>query len=383
MLVTVNGVFLGNAASPIIFSTEENALLYFSVMPLKPEFKPFAFSLRVNPQMTLPDEYGHIVFLPAHRYELRLRAPKYKENFCPPVKKILQRVKVSVSSQNNFKIIEHNNLDYAKISQKIGKGDLTDQDKTSEQPIEIPPAPELNLKGKTKHAGNSTAANKTYIVSIINDGADRLCVEYGKNAFYYDLPPNLKNLTLKAELLNNYLVAAVMGEKQEDVYKEKYLLVLKGRAGSYEAKIEGFFDLIHQEGKKISALTLNRDIALRGKVSVFDGQSLEKVDEYYVYVNKEPNRTDDIRLMPIAVFEAVKCKDFAEAKYYLTDSLNAILTEEKLEEFFADYIDIMPNNYYAQYPHSFLLIDKNNKASLFKAVYRNNKIDNFFEVEFK
>ncbi|HEY8419775.1 MAG TPA: hypothetical protein VIL03_05010 [Clostridia bacterium] len=385
MLVTVNGVFLGNAATPIIFTTEENALLYFSVMPLKPEQKPFAFSLRVNREMSLPQEYGHIVFLPANRYELRLNAPKYKETFEPPIKKVLQKIKVSVnSSQANFKIIDQNNLDYSKISQKIGKGLITlDAVEKSQNTDSVINQPETTQSGKTGSKSNKPVANKTYIVSLINDGADRICVECGKDAFYYTLPQNLKNLTLKAEILNNNLVAAVMGEKQDDVFKEKYLLVIKGKPNNYEVKIEGFFDLVHQEGKKISALTLNRDIALRGKVSVFDGQSLEKIEEYYVYVNKEPNRTDDIRLMPIAVFEAVKCKDFAEAKYYLTESLNAILTEEKLEEFFADYVDIIPNNYYSQYPHSFLLIDKNNKASLFKAVYRNNKIDNFFEVEFK
>jgi hypothetical protein len=388
MLVTVNGVFLGNAATPIIFTTEENALLYFSVMPLKTEHKPFAFSLRVNPEMSIPQEYGHIVFLPARRYELRLSAPKYKETLEPAVKKVLQRIKVSVNSaQSNFKIIEHNNLDYSKISQKIGNGkNNVNKDQNVESKTQnidsVDPQPVAPPEKKGPKS-NTPVANKTYIVSLINDGADRICIECGKDVFSYILPQNLKNLTLKAEILNNYLVAAVMGEKQDDIFKEKYLLVIKGKPNNYEIKIEGFFDLICQEGKKISALTLNRDIALRGKVSVFDGQSLEKAEDYYVYVNKEPNRTDDVRLMPIAVFEAVKCKDFAEAKFYLTESLNAVLTEDKLEEFFADYIDIIPNNYYSQYPHSFLLIDKNSKASLFKAVYRNNKIDNFFEVEFK
>lgn len=379
MLVTVNGVFLGNAANPILFTTEENALLYFMVMPLDSAFKPYAFSLKINSEMTLPPEYGTIIFLPTRRYEIRLIAPKYKESFEPPIKKILQSVKVlENSSKNNFKIAE-SDANLASLNRKIGNGsgnnneNIPDNSQNASLDTAKPEPPKSSSKKTVKY----------YIVSLINDGADRISIEYGKHVFYYTLPQGLKNLTLKAEILNNNLVAAVMGEKKDDIFKEKYLLVLKGKADNYEVKIEGFFDLIHQEGKKISTLTLNRDIALRGKVCVFDGVSLEKIDEYYVYVNKEPNRTNDIRLMPIAVFEAVKCKDFAEAKHYLTDSLNAILSEKKLEEFFADYVDIMPNNYYQQYPHSFLLIDKNNKASLFKAVYRDNKIDNFFEIEIK
>lgn len=405
MLITVNGVFLGNAASPITFYTEENALLYFWVMPLDINFKPFAFSLRVNPNMTLPQEFGHIITMPARRYELRLSAPRYQLDSEPPIKKILQKIKVLAdSSQNNFKIVEPSiitNNEYQQINQKINNGNNlieksqsnntqnqsnnTDDKKTQIQNSKN--EPKVNASKSATNSKNTkstkTQTKKSYTVSLINDGQDRVCIEYGKDVFYHTLPQNLKDLSLKAEMLNSNLVVAVMAKKEDDLFKEKYLLVIKGKANKYEIKIDGFFDLIHQEGKNIITLKLNRDIALRGKVCVFDGQTLESTDEYYVYVNKEPNRTQDTRLMPIAVFEAVKCKDYAEAKYYLTDSLNEILTEQKLEEFFEDYIDIMPNSYYMQYPHSFLLIDKDNKASLFKAVYRNNKIDNFFEIEFK
>ncbi|HHW89995.1 MAG TPA: hypothetical protein GX745_03730 [Clostridiales bacterium] len=428
ILITVNGVFLGNAATPITFYTEENALLYFWAMPLESDYKPFAFSLRVNPNMTLPQEFGTIIALPARRYELRLCAPKYQTEYEPPIKKILQSIKVKAeSSQNNFQIAEqvniaqiteknsddkisnniieqkinnsedlkkqtnskdnltrHPNNNIQKTSVKISQDNKDDiqSNSISQNPVKSN-SQKSNQQPVNKTKPAQKGAAKNYIVSLINDGADRLCIEYGKDVFYHALPKNLKNLTLKAEMLNSDLVAAVTAQKEDDNLKDKYLLVIKGKPKKYEVKIEGFFDLIHQEGKKISALKLNRDIALRGKVSVFDGQTLEKSDEYYVYVNKEPNRAQDIRLMPIAVFEAVKCKDFSEAKYYLTDSLNEILTEQKLEEFFEDYVEILPNNYYSQYPHSFLLIDKNNKASLFKAVYKNNKIDNFFEIEFK
>jgi hypothetical protein len=424
MLITVNGVFLGNAATPITFYTEENALLYFWAMPLELDYKPFAFSLRVNPNMTLPQEFGTIISLPERRYELRLNAPKYQTEYEPPIKKIIQSVKVAAdSSQNNFRIADQisntqtaykdddSQISYNITEQKInnannlatpqnnnniqnasaekapltqdGKNDIKDSASSQNpaKPNEEKPSKQSPAKNNPKPA--KKGASKSYTVSLINDRVDRLCIEYGKDVFYHTLPKNLKNFTLKAEMLNSDLVAAVTAQKDDDNFKDKYLLVIKGKPKKYKIKIEGFFDLIRQEGKKISALKLNRDIALRGKVSVFDGQTLEKIDEYYVYVNKEPNRAQDIRLMPIAVFEAVKCKDFAEAKYYLTDSLNEILTEQKLEEFFEDYVEIMPNNYYLQYPHSFLLIDKNNKASLFKAVYRNNKIDNFFEIEFK
>ena len=189
-------------------------------------------------------------------------------------------------------------------------------------------------------------------------------------------------IVIKAEILNNELVACVTAEDDSENYKTLYLLIIKGTSNKYQVKIEEFVNRIMQEGKKITTLKLKGDIACRGHMTVYDGQNFDKTEEYYVYCKGEPEHTTDNRLMPMAVFEAVKCNDFQEAKYYLTDSLNEILTPEKLEEFFGEYYEIIPNSYYSQYPHSFLLIDGNNTATLFNTVYKNNKIDNFTEIEF-
>lgn len=419
MLITVNGIFLGNAGSPITFVTEENALLYFSVLPFDHNFKPFAFSLKVNSDMTLPSELGVIVNLPAHRYEIRLNAPKYPEMLPPPVPKIIKTITVKAGSPKNSIVItdegafENSIINNQKSEQiLVPKNTLPSVIKMQDQKKDFniindsePSKPSAVILSDEKLPKNQplyknesstgstltlnppkspkkTTTQKNYKVSLVEDVGTRMCIECGKDIFYHILPQGINNINLKAEILNNELVACVTAEDDEEKYKMKYLLLIKGTPDKYQIMIEGFVDKITQEGKKITTLKLKGDIACRGLITVYDGQTFEKTEEYYVYCKGEPVHTLDNRLMPIAVFEAVKCKDFNEAKYYLTDSLNEILTPEKLEDFFEDYYEIIFNNYYSQYPHSFLLIDKNNNAALINTVYKNNKIDNFVEIEF-
>lgn len=417
MLITVNGVFLGNASSPITFLTEENALLYFSVMPFGCDFRPFAFSLKVGTNMTIPNEFGYVITLPSNRYEIRLEAPKYPELTPLPVPKIVKSITVKSNSKNTMIITDVKNSDIQNIqkSEPINnypkvipapitiqeqieiKNDAVNITEPTEQSLLIQNEDDTAKKHneyKNESSANSTltlnpdkstkksTTLKTYKVSIIEDVRTRLCIECGKDVFYHTLPQNLTNINLKAEILNNELVACVTAEENIDQYKILYLLIIKGTLGKYLVKLDGFWDKITQEGKKIITLKLKGDIACRGLKTVYDGQTFEKTEEYYVYCKGEPVRTTDTRLMPIAVFEAVKCKDFQEAKYYLTESLNQILTAEKLEDFFGEYEEIFPNHYYSQYPHSFLLVDRSNKATLINTVYKNNKIDNFVEIEF-
>jgi hypothetical protein len=406
MLITVNGIFLGNAATPITFVTEENALLYFWVMPFDDEFKPFAFSLKIGRNMGLPQEFGYIVSMPARRYEIRLNAPKYPELVPPPASKIIKTLIVkSNNPKNNIAItdegahiqndkttlpkimpdtIKHQSLENNSEKQTNSPTLMSEvlPDLPEKQPVQINESSgNSSLVLNPKKSTSKTSAQKSYKVSLIEDLSTRLKIECPKDVFYHNLPHGLNNINLKSEIVNNELVTCVTAEENES-YKTLYLLIIKGTQGKYQVKIEDFVDRIAQEGKKITTLKFRGDIACRGFITVFDGQTFEKTEEYYVYCKGEPIHTTDNRLMPMAVFEAVKCKDFIEARYYMTDSLNDILTPEKLENFFDDYQEIIPNNYYSQYPHSFILIDKNNSATLFNAVYKSNKIDNFTEIEF-
>ena len=421
MLITVNGVFLGNAYNPITFLTEENALLYFSVMPFDYGYKPFAFSLRVNPDMTLPETLGHIVIMPARKYEIRLNIPKYPELMPPPITKILKTITVKASNSKNNIVITDESINLAEngiVTKKIEPTKtfktalpavlkLQDSTDTETSPnnndvssleknivisqVQDPPKQPVSqnesssnstLTINPKKTPKKTTSQKNYKVSLIEDTCTRICIECGKDVFHHTLPQGIKNINIKAEILNNELVACVTAEDDSENYKTLYLLIIKGTSNKYQVKIEEFVNRIMQEGKKITTLKLKGDIACRGHMTVYDGQNFDKTEEYYVYCKGEPEHTTDNRLMPMAVFEAVKCNDFQEAKYYLTDSLNEILTPEKLEEFFGEYYEIIPNSYYSQYPHSFLLIDGNNTATLFNTVYKNNKIDNFTEIEF-
>jgi hypothetical protein len=81
------------------------------------------------------------------------------------------------------------------------------------------------------------------------------------------------------------------------------------------------------------------------------------------------------------MFEAVKCRDYAEAAYYLSPGLNAVLPPERLGEFFADYTEIADNLYYPDTPDSVVLIDRFHNAELFKIEFKDGKIENFTSAD--
>lgn len=430
LLVNVNGIFLGNAEKPLQFYTEAGSLLYFVVTPLSSDSLPYAFSVNTEENFSIPDEYGNVIALPNRRYELRLNAPALRK-YMPD--KLIKSITVKPPAAGKTKTAQ---TDSAKIfdfgiNEKDGSKDDRDNNtdnlissekeslKYNNSLINLPALNTLNnnshnniplqnetifeikteeILPKTEQIKNNEQTNsvvnlyqktpskskvKNYIVSVLANAFTQICIEYEGAAFYHILPDGLKNINLKAEMINNSLIAAVTAEKEKGQIDERYLLIIQGAKGNYEVKIDCFANQIEQQGKLILMLRLLGDIAGRGHITVYDSISFVKQEEYYVYAQGEPKKTADLKLMPVAVYQAVKCGDIHEAESYLTDSLKEILTPEKLAEFFAQYCDITPNYYYPQYPNSFFLIDSSNIATLFIAVFKNGKIDNFREIEFK
>lgn len=214
-----------------------------------------------------------------------------------------------------------------------------------------------------------------YTATLFADSYNQLAIQREGYTFSHILPDNLYGMRLKGENVNTRAVFAVSGKLGD----EYYMLIVRIEEGEAKVILEEFADKITQEGDKITLIQSRLDICGRADVTVLSGDDFSVLDKYTAYLSGAPKQPAKEQL-PIALFEAVKSSDFSVVSGYMTDDLRRIMTDKKLAEFFADYVEIADNKLSNQ-PGSFIVIDKNNVASIFIAKFKNNLIDNFEEQD--
>jgi len=228
--------------------------------------------------------------------------------------------------------------------------------------IYLPP----KLHGK-ESAGGYTAA-------LFTDSYTQLILEKENDTFSHTLPDNLSGLRLSCEIVNDVPYFAVSGKSGAGYY----LLVARARPNEVQILLSEFADKITQEKEKITLVKARRDIANRAFITVYDSVNFKALDQYYAYIDGKP-KTPDKKDAPRALFEAVKCGDFAAAAACMTASLGRIMTPAKLTEFFSEYDRFVENDYY-DIPDGFVLASKSN-AAVFSASFNGNLIDNIEEAD--
>jgi len=213
--------------------------------------------------------------------------------------------------------------------------------------------------------------------SVFADAYNQLLVEYGNYTEIFLLPDSLSDFRLKTETLKNRPLAVITAKTPSG----QYINATVFDGGKARVLVSETAHRISWEKNRLLLYTARLDVAQRAEVKVYGADYL-LAEKYYVYLNGSPVRTQEPRLIPFALFEAVKYGDYGEASYYLAPSLKAGLPKQKLEEFFADYAEIAENKYFHEHKDCVVFIDKSGKTALFKIEIFNGKIENITEIEY-
>jgi hypothetical protein len=147
--------------------------------------------------------------------------------------------------------------------------------------------------------------------------------------------------------------------------------------GEYRQALNLLADRLETEGAEIQTLSKRRDVAQRAVVTTYapaDGGYSPK-STYTVYLLDGPRKPLHRRLVPYALFEAVKAGDFVEARSFLTESLNAEVKDDgALADFFADFTVMRESLYYPDMKNTVLLTG-DGKGELLEFAYVGEKIN--------
>lgn len=84
------------------------------------------------------------------------------------------------------------------------------------------------------------------------------------------------------------------------------------------------------------------DVANHGIVERYEfADDIKKVDEYTVYMKNHPLNKFALQVLPIYFLQCVKANDFGEAKKYLVENIKSKVSNESLQNYFGDFVDIL------------------------------------------
>ena len=150
--------------------------------------------------------------------------------------------------------------------------------------------------------------------------------------------------------------------------KDNKILICFDTKNNTFSKISG--EKIEIKNNKITSQTNLHDMASHIKICSYDMSA--KLQEENLYMKKpEPKYCKNKNLMPYNFFEAVKCKDFSQARFFLTQKLNNLLTDNAISEFFGNFEDIKITNLS---PLTYTLYSSD-KAKDYEIILKNDKID--------
>ena len=220
--------------------------------------------------------------------------------------------------------------------------------------------------------------------TVFQDAFIQLIADNGTKTFNHVLPDGLTDIRVKAERSSDTIIFALTARCD----KSQYLLILKDFGDGFKVVIDRFADKIDQRADKTMLLKARNDIASRALITCYSSKDFEPLEEYFVYDETAPVRTENKKDIPLAIFQAAKCGDYKEAEYYLTDGLKAVLYEKNntkgggapLKDFFSEYLELRENLYYPNLENACILIRADLKADLLTFDFKGGKVDNIREI---
>lgn len=136
-------------------------------------------------------------------------------------------------------------------------------------------------------------------------------------------------------------------------FKNVPLLLLKGDEqtlifcdNNFEfKKVSGTIEVLQDKIKVTAPLW---DIAKRARQFCFvaNGETLKKTDEQLIYLEGYPILPKHDGVLPLAFFQAIKAKDFDNARIFLSEDLQKTVCDDKiLQSYFGEFDKIKPYNY--------------------------------------
>lgn len=179
----------------------------------------------------------------------------------------------------------------------------------------------------------TTLIDKKYddiYVSVKNSNCTYINISKLQNTFTRKLP---KFLNCKCDFDNNIFIYGALNNDQTyvliyDPNKDKILL-------------EDIVEIVEKDKSTIRFMKNTQNLAHHGIVYEYDKNS-DVIDNYSIYIDKNPHRTDIKEIMPYAFLESIKLKDFSLARSYLYDTF---VTNSNLESYFDNIDEIYLNPY--------------------------------------
>jgi len=172
-------------------------------------------------------------------------------------------------------------------------------------------------------------------------------------------------------------------EAAADFTNKQYLAAFPISAYGINTALSVLCDEIEDNGGEVQTLTRLNDIAGRAAVQKYGydekTKSFETIDNYAVYLHSEARRPRNDRLLPFALFEAVRAGDFVAARALMTGSLNSVIeTDAALKAFFADYTSITPDYFYGG---SGVILKSLKRGAILNCAVKGGKLDDISLVE--
>ena len=111
----------------------------------------------------------------------------------------------------------------------------------------------------------------------------------------------------------------------------------------YEILDDAVINSIEYTKDKITIHQPIFDMAKHGRLIEYDLLNTNSRKASLTYNDKKPTIITNKHLVPYAFFEAVKIKNFKLARLYLTPSLSNALTDNHIEEYFKNFLEITPS----------------------------------------
>ena len=193
---------------------------------------------------------------------------------------------------------------------------------------------------------------ETHTATLIKDAAFQLVCEGAGLIYTHVLPQSFSLKELSVDAAGQAVVIKAYGAAGRDGEDCEYAAIIT-YDGAYSLNLNLLCDKIEfADNNRIQTLTSLRDIARRGVVTAYAFGAANRYEiesSYAVYLLNAALRPAHETLIPFAFFQAVKAGDFPEARFFLSDSLNAEISgDDALAAFFGDFNIIEENKYY---PH--------------------------------
>lgn len=196
-----------------------------------------------------------------------------------------------------------------------------------------------------------------------------VCFDDGEEVFFETFSGELKNHDFLTVSLNPSVMLKTDAGQQLFVFNVQ------------KAKIDKFFgDIEIKENDIICVIDEKNDFAKHAtkKEYKFENGEFVIVANELLYARSEPQKTIKPKIIPMAFFEAVKEKNFALAKEYLSPNLQSRVSNEILEEYFGEFDKIKPYNFQIDKGY-FVSVVNGEKSKIFRIRIQDAKID---EIEF-